>query len=100
MKAKLITVLFLICLVNIQPMLQGMSDPGAVDAIVSHCPHLKILDLSDLIGLGEGLVEALRNLPEEQRSRLEILYLSRTGVTEEHMDALRELLQNCEISYR
>ena len=28
MKAKLITVLFLICLVNIQPMLQGMDDSG------------------------------------------------------------------------
>ena len=72
---------------------------GQVYAIVSRCPNLKILDLSNCTGSADGLVEALRDLPEEHRPPLEKLFLYRTDVTEEHIDALRELLQNCEISY-
>ena len=70
-----------------------------VRTIVSHCSHLKTLNLDGCPGSADGLVEALRDLPEEHRPPLEKLFLYRTDVTEEHIDALRELLQNCKIFY-
>ena len=97
MKAKLITVLFLIGLVNIQPMLQGMSDPGAVDAIVSHCPHLKILDLYASPEAVAGLVTDLVDLREGGHSQLEQLYLSNSNATADQVGIILSHCSNLKI---
>ena len=83
MKAKLITVLFLIYLVNIQPMLQSMDASGAVDAIsqtlhvkrvseviARKMPHITSLRVSDLYPNPEMLAELIKNYPNLKKLNL------------------------------
>ena len=76
-------------------------NPEMLAELIKNCPNLKALNLNHCPRSGEGLVEALTDLSARGCLQLlEELYLYYTGVTEEHIDALRELLQNCEIFYR